>query len=426
MAPVLGALDQRLNHTDTAPVLVALSGGGDSLALTLMARAWSEGVGRRLIAATVDHQLRPESSAWAAWCEARCRQLGITHITLSWRGPKPLRGLHAAARDARHRLLADAAREAGARVILMGHNRDDVLETQWMRETGMRTPSPRAWGPSPVWPEGRGVFLLRPMLSIGRAPLRAFLVDRGQDWIEDPGNDDLASSRIRARRAIAAAGQAGASVAPPPDLGLPPLAEGAAGELTGEVDSFLHEGKAAAGTWLGTAMVCVGGGDRPPARQSLDTLLRHLQIRQPFAATLAGAALASDGATLVIAREARDRRGSRGADLSLNPDEAMVWDGRFEIRADAAGWTAGFAAGRARRLDGPDRRALRSLPSRARPAAPTLVSPGGRLFCPTLRPLAGVEVRSLITQRLAAGLGAIQHESVIAAWRNADSQPKSL
>src|SRR5476649_772442 len=92
------ALHRRLDRTSHAPLIVAFSGGGDSLALLIAAKAWADEAGRRVIAVTVDHRLQAAGAEWAAWCEARCRRLGVEHRTLAWTGDKPAAGLAAAAR----------------------------------------------------------------------------------------------------------------------------------------------------------------------------------------------------------------------------------------------------------------------------------------------------------------------------------------
>jgi tRNA(Ile)-lysidine synthase len=394
-----------------------------------LTRDWAAQAGRRLIAVTVDHQIRPEGAAWAKWCEARCRGLGVAHLTRVWRGPKPATGLPAAAREARHRLLVRAACEAGARVILMGHTADDVLESAWMRSRGLRTPAPREWSPSPVWPEGRDQFLLRPLLQARREDLRRWLRELGETWIDDPGNDDLTSPRIRARRAVAQ-GAAPGALAKAPSPGPAPFEEGKAGDLTGRISDLRGAGDAAARFWLGAAVVCAGGGARAPSRQALDTLLDRLMARttsgESLAATLAGARLIAEGGTLTLARETGDRRGGRGVDLPLRPGASTIWDGRFEIIAHAQGWSVGHLAGRAGRLDGAAAEALHDMPGAARPAVPALLGPTGEVVCPTLRCTDVGEARSLVMRRLAARCGAIQHESELAAWRNAQLPPKSF
>jgi tRNA(Ile)-lysidine synthase len=74
-----------------------------------------------VVSLTVDHQLQPASAAWTADAVAKARALGAEARALAWTGDKPATGLSAAARAARHALLADAARAAGARVLLLGH-----------------------------------------------------------------------------------------------------------------------------------------------------------------------------------------------------------------------------------------------------------------------------------------------------------------
>src|SRR5947209_1706581 len=92
------------------PALVlAVSGGPDSIALMWLAARWRRGLkrGPRLIAVTVDHGLRAEAAREALEVKRLARALELEHRTLRWRGAKPKTGLPAAAREARYRLLAD-------------------------------------------------------------------------------------------------------------------------------------------------------------------------------------------------------------------------------------------------------------------------------------------------------------------------------
>jgi tRNA(Ile)-lysidine synthase len=395
------------------------------MALLRLTRDWAAQAGRRLIAVTVDHQIRPEGAAWARWCEARCRSLGVTHLTRVWRGRKPATGLPAAAREARHGILAEAARQAGARVILLGHTADDVLESAWMRSQGLRTPAPREWSPSPIWPDGRDQFILRPLLGARREDLRLWLREIGETWIDDPGNDDLTSARIRARRAISQ-GATPQDISTPRPPGLPPFQEGRAGELTGAVSDFRGAGELAARVWLGAGLVCVGGAPKAPPRPALETILARIYSGKPIAVTLAGARLIAEAGTLILARETGDRRGGRGVDMPLRPGPTAIWDGRFEVIARAPGWSVGHLAGRARKLDSVSGEVLKSLSGGGRRAVPALLGPAGEVLCPTLQRTDAGEARSLIMRRLAAHCGAIQHESELGTWRNARLPPKSL
>jgi tRNA(Ile)-lysidine synthase len=148
------SMDARLRTDTPAPLAVALSGGGDSVALLALAAQWARRHDRRVLALTVDHGLQPESAAWSQYAADTARRSGAEHRVLPWLGDKPTAGLSAAARRARHALLAQAAREAGASVILMGHTADDRLEGDQMRAQGTPLGELRVWSPSPVWPEG--------------------------------------------------------------------------------------------------------------------------------------------------------------------------------------------------------------------------------------------------------------------------------
>ncbi|WP_292095581.1 tRNA lysidine(34) synthetase TilS, partial [Brevundimonas sp.] len=186
------------------PVALALSGGGDSVALLALAADWARARGRRLLALTVDHGLNPDSADWTRRAGETARALGVDWRALRWDQPQGGAGVQARARAARHALIAEAARAAGAKVVLFAHTADDVHEADWMRARGSTLGRVREWAPSPAWPEGRGLMLLRPLLDVSRATLRTFLTDRGLDWIEDPANGDPAYGRSRARAALTA------------------------------------------------------------------------------------------------------------------------------------------------------------------------------------------------------------------------------
>src|SRR5690606_20652641 len=273
-------LDARLEREAEHPLAVALSGGGDSMALLRLAADWARRRGRRLLALTVDHRLNPDSPRWNDAAERAARAVGADWRRLDWSGPKPAAGLPAAARRARHALLAEAARAAGARVVLLAHTADDVAEAELMRAAGSSLGRLRPWSPSPAWPEGRGLMLLRPLLAARRGELRTWLSATGADWIEDPANDDPRFARARARRALAGAA---------PDLPPPDGEEGpTAGILSVDADLVVLARDASARA-LAAALVCAGGGDRPPRGDRLAALAARLASGEDFAAVLAGA-----------------------------------------------------------------------------------------------------------------------------------------
>ncbi len=328
-------LDRRLQDGSPRPVAVALSGGGDSLALALVAAQWGRRTGRPLLVLTVDHRLRSESTAWTEACAATAARLGADFRALAWTGDKPTTGLPAAARHARHALLADAAREAGARVILMGHTADDRLEAQLMRDAGSTTPDPREWAPSPAWPQGRGVFLLRPMLRIRRDDIRQWLTERGESWIDDPTNEDRTYARPRARQALAV----GATpVEDATDASANPLAlacrEDTRGGLRIARAAFRDAAPGARARFVSAACLCAAGTDRPPSREKVERLIERLAGEEVFTASLAGARISADPDAASFGREPGEAARGGLMPLSLKAGETGVWDGRFEIATD--------------------------------------------------------------------------------------------
>lgn len=404
------ALDARLSPDADRPVAVALSGGGDSMALLHLAADWAGGRGRRLLALTVDHGLNPDSADWTAFAGRAARALGADWRGLSWGGPKPATGLPAAARAARHALLADAARAAGARVILMAHTADDRAESDWMRGQGATLGALREWAPSPAWPEGRGVMLMRPLLDVRRAELRAFLKARSASWLEDPANTDPRFLRSRARAALSAdhPSSDGRKGSGRDDPALRAGDEGSAYRRDAPGPhlwaGLLILTRAAPARVLAAALLSASGGAAPPRGRRLAALHARIVSGADFTATLAGARVEAVGETVCIMREP----GRRGlADLVLTPNEPLVWDGRFEITAFRPGWRVGPLKGRTAALADADRSVLNQIPASARPALPVLFRDDGS------RPVLAwrnARTRCLVAARLVAAVGGIGHE----------------
>jgi tRNA(Ile)-lysidine synthase len=400
---IASVLDRRLRSHGARPIAVALSGGGDSVALLLAVTVWASRTRRRLLVLTVDHGLRPQSADWSKVCAARCAALGLDFQGLRWVGDKPSAGLPAAAREARHCLLAEAARAAGAHVILMGHTADDVLEAEAMRAAGATTPSPREWAPSPVWPEGRGLFLLRPMLGLRRAEIRAWLTSRGERWIEDPANDDLAYARARARRALAGNKTAGAAAAAVPSIAdLARACRGdPAGVLTISRDDLREVSGPAAARFVSVACLCAAGTGRPAATSRALNLAARLRGSEDFAATLAGARVEADRQQVRFLREAGEIGRSGLALLHLS-DGAGVWDGRFEIEANRPVEVRAMA-GRMAGLSDSERAGLAGFAPRVRPTLPLIVDEAGALP-------ADLRITPLALARLQAASGLVEVE----------------
>jgi tRNA(Ile)-lysidine synthase len=184
----------------SAPAIVlAVSGGPDSMALMWLAARWRSTLARgpRLIAVTVDHGLRPEAAREARDVKRLARDLDLPHRTMRWTGPKPKTGVPAAARAARYRLLAQAARTSGATHILTAHTRDDQAETLLMRL--VRGSGIAGLAAMARQSERDGVLLARPLLQVSKARLIATLKKAKVDFADDPTNRDLNFTRPRIR-----------------------------------------------------------------------------------------------------------------------------------------------------------------------------------------------------------------------------------
>ena len=185
---------------------IAVSGGRDSIALMRFCAQWGQNTGASVHAFTVDHGLRPGSAEEAEQVAVWCRAADISHHTLHWQGEKPGAGIQAAARSARYRLLAAAAAQADCSVLMTAHSANDQAETLFMRlarGSGVRGLS--AMNDETMIAAGAGapVRLLRPLLTYSRAQLTAAVTGMGQEYIDDPSNDDPNYERVRVRALLA-------------------------------------------------------------------------------------------------------------------------------------------------------------------------------------------------------------------------------
>lgn len=192
VAAVRGAVRRALTDVPAGSlVLVACSGGPDSLALAAGVAFVAPRAGVRAGAVVVDHGLQPASDEVAAQAAGACRALGLDPVVVrrvAVRGPG---GPEASAREARYAALAAVADEVGAAVVLLGHTRDDQAETVLLglaRGSGPRSIA----GMAPA----RGA-IRRPLLGITRAQTLAACAAQGLEPWHDPTN--TAGPNLRAR-----------------------------------------------------------------------------------------------------------------------------------------------------------------------------------------------------------------------------------
>lgn len=208
---MLETLRQQFPKTLPARIGVAVSGGGDSVALLHLMQACFFDDPVELLAVTVDHGLRAESRQEAKFVADTARTLGMRHQILSWQeGPSALGNLQDQARRARYGLLTDWARQNGVPILALGHTADDQAETVVMRL--MRAAGVTGLAGMAAQRTQEGVCLLRPVLHLRRATLRAYLQERNLDWVDDPSNEDERFERIRTRKALVVLEELGLSV----------------------------------------------------------------------------------------------------------------------------------------------------------------------------------------------------------------------
>lgn len=181
---------------------VAVSGGGDSMALLHLLHGLCAFHGTKLRAVTVNHGLRPQAAAEAEMVQRFCATLGVRHDTLLWENWDGSGNLQNAARNARFALMADWATAQEISTIALGHTADDQAETFLMRLARRSGVNGLAGMSARILREG--VTWVRPLLKANRAELRGYLQAQDMEWIEDPSNDDAAFERVKARRVLEA------------------------------------------------------------------------------------------------------------------------------------------------------------------------------------------------------------------------------
>ena len=180
-------------------VVVALSGGADSLALAAATAFEGAKLGLRTASLTVDHGLQDDSDAVASRAARTAAALGldalIVRVEVGGEG-----GPEAAAREARYGVLADAAADVKASAVLLGHTLDDQAETVLLglaRGSGAASLQGMA-----ATRTDDGLRWVRPLLGVRRATTRAFCAASGLEVWDDPHNTDDRFARVRVRERV--------------------------------------------------------------------------------------------------------------------------------------------------------------------------------------------------------------------------------
>lgn len=167
-------------------IAVAVSGGADSLCLTLLLKKWADENKVQLFAFTVDHGLRSESKKEALWVHQQLKKWGISHQTLVWKGQKPKTHVEELARMARYDLLQKGCQKNKIDFLFLAHHQEDQAETFWARfahKSGLD-------GLCLMQEKSafQGVVLVRPLLDFSKKEIVDYLKKNEISWVEDPMN----------------------------------------------------------------------------------------------------------------------------------------------------------------------------------------------------------------------------------------------
>ncbi|SLN67611.1 tRNA(Ile)-lysidine synthase [Roseivivax jejudonensis] len=325
-------------------IALAVSGGGDSMAMLALAHTWARVWGVRLWVVTVDHGLRPESAGEAEMVASECRLLGHPHATLRWRWDERGNVMDAARRA---RLSMIDRWRGGIRHVLMAHTAEDVAETFLMRlqrgagidglsaMAASRRVIPNPEAPLPLDPAevsgetppgiwAPGFAVVRPLLRQRRDTLRHYIRTLKVPWVEDPTNADPAYDRARMRRVVATLADEG--------IGVPQLA-GAATRLA-RARTALDHGVAELAE---IAMRSAHPGTLCFARAPVEAAPRESQARLLAAALrwVSGADYKPRGVPLedLLDRVLAGGRGTlHGCEVACLPEEIAIWRDAGAVR----------------------------------------------------------------------------------------------
>lgn len=322
--------------SDDRTLALAVSGGSDSIALLALAADHARAAGNlRIVCVTVDHGLRPEAAEEARAVARTSAALGVPHETLTWTRSSETPVGQAEARRARHALLAQWAGKNGISRIALGHTREDRLETFLMRARqgsgwyGLAGPMPSS--ASPVWPEGDGVTLLRPLLAFRREELRGELSGRRIGWIDDPSNANDRFERVRMRGLIHRmdAARCDRIIGMMDRLAMlraavmaeaHSLAQGLQSLSLGErAIALTAREKVSAEAWrrvVEAMVMTAGGSEAPPRTDALARLVERIEREDPAldrGVTLGGASIRVRAGALLTFSRAPPRRGETTA-----------------------------------------------------------------------------------------------------------------
>jgi len=340
-------------------IAVAVSGGGDSMALTLLLKGWCDKRNIKLTALTVDHGLRENSAAEAQQVSKWLSELKIDHNILGWHGDKPKTNIQDEARKARYMLLGEWCAGHNIQYLFLAHHREDQAETFLIRLfrgsgiDGLSAMEKMTLFPGTHYKKNFPV-LCRPLLDVPKEKLIEVLSEQSQQWIEDPSNQDIKYTRIQIRELLRSSEIEGldadrlsktarrmrrvrslleemttsavSDYVNYNEFGFASVNKNFINELHEEITLRL----------LSTVIKTVSGSPYPPRHKKLEALYGKLQDQDFQGQTLAGSMIFMDGNNeIIFAREVSAIRQS----VHLESGASLLWDNRFILRTSNASGT---------------------------------------------------------------------------------------
>ncbi len=330
-------------------VILAVSGGGDSVALLLAYADWLQARPDRpfSLVATIDHGLRADSRTEAETVGRWCAGLGLSHDIVDIAPIDPGRNVQDQARRARYDALMRLAARRGCDTILTAHHRDDQAETLLIRlARGSGVDGLSAMAPETEW---SGIAVMRPFINIAKERLLATLEARGHPFFDDPSNESdrflrtrlrkmmpqLARDGLTRERLAATAARLRRARTALEIVTLDHLDRSAVldpgGFATVDSHALVDAPEEIALRALSRLVLTVGGGPYPTQIEKIEGLYERILVgngKRFAGATLGGCRIVPERGRLLFVRELGR---ANGAEIRLDPGEATVFDHRFQV-----------------------------------------------------------------------------------------------
>jgi tRNA(Ile)-lysidine synthase len=338
----------KMGPFEDGPIMVvAISGGADSLALSYLADDWLKSMGGRLIAVTIDHRLRAESEAESKFVQALMHLRNIEHHTLVWEHEAITENISLAAREARYSLLLKFCQDRDILHLLVAHHLNDQAETVYMRlQRGSGVDGLTAMSAMTLY---HNICILRPLLNITKCQIVDYLQSHGAEWVEDPSNSNEKYDRVMVRKYL----QNCNSLFSKRLVGTAQhmaRAKRSLEESTARLSVLCHNIYPAAYAiidllkyrqmpeeealrLLVSNLMTISGAEVKPRFESVKNLYAQI-LTGKLGKTLHGCMLRSDGQFLCVMRE----QAKISTTQTLVNNQEIIWDKRFAVQIQGEGY----------------------------------------------------------------------------------------